>query len=71
MRSSAACGTLNATLADIGALDRQIVTAQAAGQSTADLENQRDAALTTLSELVSRQRHGPAERQRAAGRLAG
>ena len=45
--------TLNATLAGIGALDRQIVTAQAAGQSTADLKNQRDAALTTLSGLVS------------------
>ncbi len=45
--------TLNTTLAQIGGLDRQIVTAQASGQSTADLRNQRDAALTTLSGLLS------------------
>ncbi len=45
--------TLNTTLATIGTLDTQIVTAQAAGQSTADLENQRDAAIDTLSSLVS------------------
>jgi flagellar hook-associated protein 1 FlgK len=44
--------TLNTTLATIGALDRKIVTAKAAGQSTADLANQRDAALDTLSRLV-------------------
>lgn len=45
--------TLNTTLADIGALNKQIVAAQAAGQSTADLANQRDAAIGTLSQLVS------------------
>lgn len=46
-------GTLNATLATIGGLSKQIVAAQAAGQSTADLQNQRDAAIDTLSGLVS------------------
>jgi flagellar hook-associated protein 1 FlgK len=45
-------GTLNTTLASIGALSRQIIAAKAAGQSTADLENQRDAAIDTLSGLV-------------------
>jgi flagellar hook-associated protein 1 FlgK len=45
--------TLNATLATIGSLSKQIMAAQAAGQSTADLENQRDAAEDTLSGLVS------------------
>ena len=45
--------TLNSTLASIGVLNKQIVTAQAAGQSTADLMNQRDAAVDTLSNLVS------------------
>ncbi len=44
--------TLNTTLATIGTLSRQIVAAQAAGQSTADLSNQRDAAIDTLSSLV-------------------
>ena len=44
---------LNTTLATIGSLSRQIVVAQAAGQSTADLSNQRDAALGTLSGIVS------------------
>ncbi|MDA8250330.1 MAG: flagellar hook-associated protein FlgK [Rhodospirillales bacterium] len=46
-------GTLNTTLAGIGALSKRIVAAQAAGQSTADLANQRDAAIDTLSSLVS------------------
>jgi flagellar hook-associated protein 1 FlgK len=44
--------TLNSTLGTIGSLSRQIVAAQAAGQSTADLANQRDAAIDTLSHLV-------------------
>jgi flagellar hook-associated protein 1 FlgK len=44
---------LNAMLATIGALSKQIVAAQAAGQSTADLSNQRDAAIDTLSTLLS------------------
>ena len=45
--------TLNTTLANIAALSKRIVTAQAAGQSTADLANQRDAAIDTLSHIVS------------------
>jgi flagellar hook-associated protein 1 FlgK len=45
--------TLNTTLASIGGLNRQIVNAKALGQSTADLQNQRDAAVQTLSGLVS------------------
>jgi flagellar hook-associated protein 1 len=44
--------TLNATLGTIGGLSNQIVTLKASGQSTADLENQRDAALADLSQLV-------------------
>jgi flagellar hook-associated protein 1 FlgK len=44
--------TLNDTLATIGSLSRQIVTLKASGQSTADLENQRDAAVANLSQLV-------------------
>jgi flagellar hook-associated protein 1 FlgK len=45
-------GTLNTTLGSIGALNSQIVALQAGGQSTADLENQRNAAVQTLSGLV-------------------
>jgi flagellar hook-associated protein 1 FlgK len=44
--------TLNATLGTIGDLSNKIVTLKASGQSTADLENQRDAALANLSQLV-------------------
>ncbi|MBN8875523.1 MAG: flagellar hook-associated protein FlgK [Rhodospirillales bacterium] len=47
-----AVGTLNATIADIGRLSDQIIALQGGGQSTADLENQRDAALHTLSDLI-------------------
>ncbi len=43
---------LNSTLSTLGGLSDQIVAAQAAGRSTADLENQRDAAEDTLSQLV-------------------
>ncbi len=46
-------GTLNTALATIGQLNQKIVAAQAAGQSTADLANQRDAAMQTVSSLVS------------------
>jgi flagellar hook-associated protein 1 FlgK len=46
-------GTLNTTLASIGGLSAQIVQLQADGQSTADLENQRDAAMQTLSQLIN------------------
>jgi flagellar hook-associated protein 1 len=44
--------TLNATLTTIGQLSDQIVTMRPSGLSTADLENQRDAAVQTLSSLV-------------------
>ncbi len=44
--------TLNGTLGTIGDLSNKIVALKAAGQSTADLENQRDAALADLSQLV-------------------
>jgi flagellar hook-associated protein 1 FlgK len=44
---------LNATLGDIGTISDQIVAAKANNQSTADLENQRDAAVQTLSGLIS------------------
>ena len=45
--------TLNSTLGSIGGLSDKIVELQAEGQSTADLENQRDAAVATLSQLVN------------------
>lgn len=45
-------GTLNTTLSTIGALSDQIVALKATGLSTADLENQRDAAIQGLSQLV-------------------
>jgi flagellar hook-associated protein 1 len=44
--------TLNATLASIGQLSNQIVVLKSGGQSTADLENQRDTAVASLSQLV-------------------
>ncbi len=44
--------TLNTALGTIGDLSNQIIALQASGQSTADLENQRDAALATVSKLV-------------------
>jgi flagellar hook-associated protein 1 len=43
---------LNTTLDTIGNLSSHIVEAKATGQSTADFENQRDAAVATLSQLV-------------------
>ena len=46
-------GTLNATLGTIGGLSNQIAALKADGQSTADLENQRNAAVGTLSQLVN------------------
>jgi flagellar hook-associated protein 1 len=45
-------GTLNTTLSQIGALSKQIVAGKAQGQSTADLENQRDAAEQTAAQLA-------------------
>lgn len=44
--------SLNASLATISDLTQRIMAGQAAHQSTADLENQRDAAITTASSLV-------------------
>jgi flagellar hook-associated protein 1 FlgK len=46
-------GAVNSTLGTIGSLSGQIVAQQAIGQSTADLDNQRDAAVQTLSQLLS------------------
>ncbi len=48
----ATVGTLNTALATISGLTQQIMAGKAMGQSTADLENQRDAAITTASSLV-------------------
>ncbi|PPQ26204.1 flagellar hook-associated protein FlgK [Rhodopila globiformis] len=48
-----AVGTLNSTLGTIGQLNTQIVTLKQEGQSTADLENQRNAAVQTLSGLIN------------------
>jgi flagellar hook-associated protein 1 FlgK len=44
---------LNTTLARVGALNSQIVALTAQGGSSADLQNQRNQALTTISGLVS------------------
>lgn len=44
--------TLNSSLSGIGALSDRIIKLHAAGTSTADLENQRDAAVSTLSQLI-------------------
>jgi flagellar hook-associated protein 1 FlgK len=44
--------TLNTTLATIGQLSNQIIALKPTNQSTADLENQRNAAVQTLSQLL-------------------
>jgi flagellar hook-associated protein 1 len=44
--------TLNSTLATIGKLSDAIVSLQVSGQSTADVENQRDAAVQSLSTML-------------------
>jgi flagellar hook-associated protein 1 FlgK len=44
--------SLNSTLATIGQLSNQIVALKPTSQSTADLENQRNAAVQTLSQLL-------------------
>ncbi len=49
---AAGIATLNTTLAEIGELSTRIVQVRGLGQSTADLENQRDAARTTLGQLI-------------------
>ena len=45
-------GTLNATLATIGQLSNQIIALKPTSQGTADLENQRNAAVQSLSQLL-------------------
>jgi flagellar hook-associated protein 1 len=45
--------TINTTLSTIGTLSNQIIQAQAAGSSTADLENQRQSEINTLSQYLS------------------
>jgi len=45
--------TLNSTLATIGQLSDQIIALKPTGQSTADLENQRNAAVQTVSQLLN------------------
>jgi flagellar hook-associated protein 1 FlgK len=45
-------GTLNTTLATLSDLTDRIVISHNAGHSTADLENQRDVAMVTMSKLV-------------------
>ncbi len=47
-----AVATLNSALDTIGSLSTRIVTLKASGKSTADLENQRDAAVANLSQLL-------------------
>ena len=44
--------TLNASLATVGGLTDQIIALKAGGQTTAGLENQRDAAINTVSSLT-------------------
>ncbi|HEX4368821.1 MAG TPA: flagellar hook-associated protein FlgK [Rhodopila sp.] len=44
--------TLNSTLATIGQLSNEIIALKPTNQSTADLENQRNAAVQTLSQLL-------------------
>ena len=46
-------GAVNTALSTIGALSTQIIALQAGGESTADLENQRDATVQGLSQLLS------------------
>jgi flagellar hook-associated protein 1 FlgK len=45
-------GTINTALSTISQLNAQIVTLQSGGQSTADLQNQRDAAVQRLGQVV-------------------
>ena len=47
-----AVGELNAALRSIGTLSDQIIRAQAAGQSSADLESQRDAAVRAVNGII-------------------
>ena len=56
-------GTLNSALSTIGALSNQIMAAKAAGTSTADLQNQRNARSQTLAQTAEREHPGAAERR--------
>jgi len=47
-----AVNQLNQALGQIGALNQQITSGLAAGQSVADLENQRNAAMQTVAKLI-------------------
>ena len=47
--------TANAALATVGQLSNQIITARARGESTADLEDKRDAAAVTVTQLTGAQ----------------
>jgi flagellar hook-associated protein 1 len=47
--------TLNTALATVGTLSQQIISLQAQGDGTADLQNQRNAALTTISGVINAQ----------------
>ena len=49
---ASAVTTLNTTLATIGQLNTQIIALQTTNQGTADLQNQRNEAVQTLSELL-------------------
>ena len=48
-----AVNTLNSTLSTIGELSNQIMALKPTNQSTADLQNQRNAAVQTLSQLLN------------------
>jgi flagellar hook-associated protein 1 FlgK len=48
----ASVGQINTMLADIGELSDHIVSAKVSGQSTADLESQRDAEVSSLSQVL-------------------
>jgi flagellar hook-associated protein 1 FlgK len=48
-----AINTLNTTLSTIGQLSDQIIAMKPTNQSTADLENQRNAAVQTMSQLLN------------------
>jgi flagellar hook-associated protein 1 len=48
-----AVDTLNSTLTTIGQLSNQIITLKPGNQGTADLENQRSAAVQALSQLIN------------------
>lgn len=48
----ASVNTINTDLSSIGQISDQIVAAKASGQSTADLESQRDQQIASLSSLI-------------------